>query len=381
LQIGVKPDAFNATLVPGDLVRVRLDRIASTGASSAHDFLYELDRIGKSVSGDVRLELTHFPVDTNNASIVAQEVNAAVGGGVLLPTGLTGITCDINSSSDTSVPADTSLDPSAWDTPEDDAFDFGISDLDPDSVGGGGFGGGFGGAQINNPSDDLGGQVGSSGSSSALTSDGDIDNPQVGDTLTAPEICEGGVVTFYRVDPTVPGGKVIAAQATSTYTMIVNDVDKSVYAEVSCPDPTSPTGYGEPIQIGPTPVIAPAGPPTAANITGTIPPPGNTTGATLILTNSGGVLVRQIIACESDVFQSISLPGGTGDFENVTGISVVTSESTCPGLLGQTILTLTIVGGTVTEVPLTIFYTYGIISDSQEWTMSWAGPGAVPYEP
>jgi hypothetical protein len=163
--------------------------------------------------------------------------------------------------------------------------------------------------------------------------------------------------------------------------MIVNDVDKSVYAEVSCPDPTSPTGYGEPIQIGPTPVIAAADPPTAANITGTIPPPGNTTGATLTLTNSGGVLVRQIIACESDVFQSISYPGGPGDFEDVIGISVTTYDSSCAGLIGQTVLMLTIVGGAVTEVPLTIAHTYGIISDSQEWTMSWAGPGAVPYEP
>jgi hypothetical protein len=349
-----------------------LDRIASTGASSAHDFLYELDRIGKSVSGDVRLELTHFPVDANNASTVAQEVNAAVGGGVLLPTGLTGITCDINSSSDTSVPADTSLDPSAWDTPEDDAFDFGISDFGGDA---------FDGGEIDNPSDDLDGQAGSSGSAPALTSDGETDCPKVGDTLTAPEICEGGQVVFYRNDPTVPGGRVIAAQATSTYTMIVDDVDKSVYAEVSCPDPTSPTGYGEPVRTEITQLIGPANPPLSANITGTIPPPGNTTGATLTLTNSGGVLVRQIIACESDLFQDIPLEGGTGTFENVTGISVVTSESTCPGLLGQTILTLTIVGGTVTEVPLTIFYTYGIISDSQEWTMSWAGPGAVPYEP
>jgi hypothetical protein len=30
---------------------------------------------------------------------------------------------------------------------------------------------------------------------------------------------------FYRVDPTVAGGRVLASQATSTYTMIINDVD------------------------------------------------------------------------------------------------------------------------------------------------------------
>jgi len=107
LQLGVKPDGYNPTLAAGDLVRVRLDRIASTGANSVHDYLYEVDRIGKSITGEVQLDLTHFPVDANLASVVAQEVNAATGSGLLLPTGLSGITCDVNSSSDTSVPAET----------------------------------------------------------------------------------------------------------------------------------------------------------------------------------------------------------------------------------------------------------------------------------
>jgi hypothetical protein len=385
LQIGVKPDAFNATLVPGDLVRVRLDRIASTGASSAHDFLYELDRIGKSVSGDVRLELTHFPVDTNNASIVAQEVNAAVGGGVLLPTGLTGITCDINSSSDTSVPADTSLDPSAWDTPEDDAFDFGISDLDPDSVGGGGFGGGFGGGQINNPSDDLDGQVGSFGSTPALTSDGDIDSPQVGDTLTAPEICEGGVVTFYRIDPTVPGGKVIAAQATSTYTMIVNDVDKSVYAEVSCPDPTSPTGYGEPIQIGPTPIISPdCSDIPGITYNGTVPPPGNTVGAQIILEN--GPITRSAFAnspndCTAEVLSPTTSASSSTTLQNVKGIELVSITGSC-GNTKELLWRVTYANDTVEDRNIiNIGDARGFAEFSASVTTTWSGAGAVTYCP
>jgi hypothetical protein len=107
LRLGVKPDAFNSTLGAGDLVRVRLERIASTGADSVHDYLYEVDRIGKSIGGEVQLDLTHFPVDANLASVVALEVNAATGSGLLLPTGLSGITCDVNSSGDTSVPAET----------------------------------------------------------------------------------------------------------------------------------------------------------------------------------------------------------------------------------------------------------------------------------
>lgn len=107
LRLAVKPDAFNPTLASGDLVRVTLQRTPSTGAASVHDYLYEVDRIGKSISGEVQLELTHFPVDASGASVVAQEVAAAVGSGLLLPTGLSGITCDINSFTDTSVPAET----------------------------------------------------------------------------------------------------------------------------------------------------------------------------------------------------------------------------------------------------------------------------------
>jgi len=107
LQLGVKPDGYNPTLAAGDLVRVRLERVASTGADSVHDYLYEVDRIGKSITGEVQLDLTHFPVDANLASVVAQEVNAATGTGLLLPTGLSGATCDVNSSANTSVPAET----------------------------------------------------------------------------------------------------------------------------------------------------------------------------------------------------------------------------------------------------------------------------------
>ena len=129
LQLGVKPDAFNPTLANGDLVRVRLERVASTGAASLHDYLYEVDRIGKSVSGEVLLELTHFPVDANRASVVAQEVAAATGTGLLLPTGLTGITCDVNSSADTSVPAETFTEGTFPD------YGIGISEIEEEELG------------------------------------------------------------------------------------------------------------------------------------------------------------------------------------------------------------------------------------------------------
>jgi hypothetical protein len=215
LQIGVKPDAFNPTLAPGDLVRVRLDRIASTGASSTHDFLYELDRIGKSVSGDVRLELTHFPVDATNASIVAQEVNAAVGGGVLLPTGLTGITCDINSSTDTSVPADTSLDPSAWNLPGFNTFDFGISNFGNDA---------FDGGEVSNPRDTLNGQTSEGPSISPANEDGNY----IGQTWTLEDCPSGCSIQWLR------NGQPISGATNASYTTTIEDAGSDV--AVQCCD-------------------------------------------------------------------------------------------------------------------------------------------------
>lgn len=232
LQIDVRPDAFNPTLAAGDLVRVRLERTPSTGGSSLHDYLYEVDRIGKSISGKVRLELTHFPVDSQLRSLVALEVDAATGAGFLLPTGLTGVTCDVNSSSDISIPADTSLDPG--NLPDSGSFEIGISELEEGEIGEGG----------DNPSIPSFPQP-------TPTSDGDIDSPVIGDTLGAPAICEGGIISWFRLDPSVEGGRVFLGGGPS-YTMVINDVDLSVYFEIVCPDPASSTGYGEPITSAPT---------------------------------------------------------------------------------------------------------------------------------
>ena len=228
LQISVRPDAFNETLGSGDLVRVRLERVASTGPASLHDYLYEVDRIGKSITGEVQLELTHFPVDASLASVVAQEVAAAVGGGLLLPTGLTGVTCDVNSSSDTSVPEEMFT---------DDFFpDYG-SDFDSIEESG------LDDPPVDNPEDEP-------APSSSLTSDGDIANPEAGDTLTTPIFCEGGAVTWYRKDASAPGGRVLvqAPESGASYTMTINDIDFSVYSETLCPDATTPVKSNE---VGP----------------------------------------------------------------------------------------------------------------------------------
>ncbi len=235
LQLGVKPDAFNATLAPGDLVRVRLERVASTGASSLHDYLYEVDRIGKSISGDVRLELTHFPVDANYASVVAQEVNAATGTGILLPTGLSGVTCDVNSSADTSIPADTSVD--TWVLPDLGAFDFQLS--------------GFGASGLNDPPVDNPGESSSSGGGNITGATGTSGNAQIGDTLNYDPGCPGAYIEWRLIDNTTGEFTVVGFGVAAPYIVGASANNKSVVGVGKCPDPSSPSGYGPEIVSAP----------------------------------------------------------------------------------------------------------------------------------
>jgi len=247
LQLGVKPDAFNSTLNPGDLVRVRLERVASTGASSLHDYLYEVDRIGKSISGDVRLELTHFPVDANYASVVAQEVNAATGTGILLPTGLSGVTCDVNSSVDTSVPADTSVD--TWVLPDLEAFDFQLS--------------GFGASGLNDPPVDNPAESSSTGDGNITGGTGTGGAAEFGDTLSYDPGCPNAFIEWRLVDDVTGAYTVVSSGVAATYTVaaVATQTGKSIVGIGRCPDPSAPAqtsgtlsipaGYGEPIVSSP----------------------------------------------------------------------------------------------------------------------------------
>ena len=154
--VKAKPEDYGGTVYQGQIVQVVLPRVASRGVPGEHRYLYEVERIGRSPNGEVSLDLIHFPVDIEGRSLVALDVAAATGGGILLDTGKSGTSCDVNSDSDLTIPADDSLDPSLWPLPGDDAFDvdlplsdFGTGTLGDglaDGDGYGGFGeGGFGG--------------------------------------------------------------------------------------------------------------------------------------------------------------------------------------------------------------------------------------------
>jgi hypothetical protein len=218
LQLGVKPDAFNPSLAAGDLVRVRLDRIASTGADSVHDYLYEVDRIGKSITGEVQLDLTHFPVDANLASVVAQEVNSATGTGLLLPTGLSGITCDINSSGDTSVPAETFTSGSFPD------YGSSFGSINESGLGGGG----------GNSSNSLDNQEDVAELGVGLQPEGALPGLPMASTG---DVCPGGTFAWFR------NGIQIAGATSSTYTPGIDDIGKNITHTVTCPDGSSTTSY------------------------------------------------------------------------------------------------------------------------------------------
>jgi hypothetical protein len=66
-----------------------------------------------------------------------------------------------------------------------------------------------------------------------------------------PPYCEGGRITWYRSNPAAPGGREVVGQG-DTYTVTPDDEGYPIYYEVECPDPTSPTDYGEPLKSGPT---------------------------------------------------------------------------------------------------------------------------------
>jgi hypothetical protein len=74
--------------------------------------------------------------------------------------------------------------------------------------------------------------------------------PALGNVLTAPTLCVGGVTTWYRINPAAPGGEVLLATGAS-YRLTSGDVGFSVYAVITCPGdpigtPTLPTDPVEP---------------------------------------------------------------------------------------------------------------------------------------
>lgn len=112
-RLRARPGGHSTTLAPGAVVRVTLPREASSGGEDTWDYLYQVERISKTLAGDVAYELTHLPVDADRRSLVALDVVSALGTGIVLSPQRSGILQDSNSSSDATIPADVGIDPTS----------------------------------------------------------------------------------------------------------------------------------------------------------------------------------------------------------------------------------------------------------------------------
>lgn len=111
IRFTARPQANTTAVTQGDIVKVRLSRQASTAGTSYHDFLYQVERITKTLAGELSYECTHFPVDSQGRSLIALAVANATASGTLLSSNKTGLGCDLNSATDTTVPAESFSDP------------------------------------------------------------------------------------------------------------------------------------------------------------------------------------------------------------------------------------------------------------------------------
>lgn len=222
LRLQAKPGTFNSTLTLGDIVRVQLKRESTPGEVTLHDYLYEVERINRDISGVVGLDLIHFPIDDQGRSLVALAVAGITAAGTLLPTGRTDFSCNVNNDTDAlpdtggNLPDLPSLPP--YEVP---AGSEGQPDDGPD-----------------NPPEPPAPELQIDGASGANEA------PVIGDTLTTVDICPGMYTEWYLV-PANGGARIPVSAGVATPFLIGPEITGfSVLGIGRCPDPSSPDGFG-----------------------------------------------------------------------------------------------------------------------------------------
>ena len=109
-RLTAKPQIHNQLLNQGDVVRVRVRRQTQATPVSYHDYLYQVERISKTLAGDVSYELMHLPVDAEGRSLITRDVLAVQPTGIILPNNRTGPSCDLYGDDDRTLPDDTGRD-------------------------------------------------------------------------------------------------------------------------------------------------------------------------------------------------------------------------------------------------------------------------------
>ena len=325
LRISVKPDAYNSTLELGDVVRVQLRRETDAAEFSLHDYFYEVERINKNTSGIVDLDLTHFPIDGENRSLVALKVAEAVGEGYVMPTGRANFDCDVSGRrTDTSTITELP-DPDPPVIPDPDNFEYNApkatitTDTTPLTINGvnipgtrndnlNSLGGVSADGGIDNPADPVEEQA-----PDITGATGDFGRPVDGDTLETAPLCPNGRIKWYKRDKNTNDRalvkeETISGSGSGSLSITTDEIDYFIEAETECPDPSSPTGYGAPLTqtVGPVEANYPFY--TYVRWTGTLKgPTGSTTVTSPWLLKTGTIAtIGPVFGCVSGTPQTSS---------------------------------------------------------------------------
>lgn len=101
IRFKVRPQSHNTLVTQGSLVRVRLARNPFGGSAGFHDYYYEVERITKTLAGDVQYECSHAPIGEDYRSLIAVDVANAQDSMTFFACNFTGVGCDVNGFDDT----------------------------------------------------------------------------------------------------------------------------------------------------------------------------------------------------------------------------------------------------------------------------------------
>ena len=247
IRFTAKPQANNLAVTQGDIIRVRLARQASTAGISYHDFLYQVERITKTLAGELSYECPHFPIDSQGRSLISLAVANATGGGLQLSSNKSGLGCDLNSASNTTVPAETFSDPDLSVTSSGSAINVGASGFEATP-----------GTVPTNPDDLLDSSASPQlGSLTPVTNTG---TPGVQFSQPA-ATCAGGQIILSTADLNPNTGDIISGtltqQVVSSWSIPTSSMRNNAYYQFSvrCPDasgnvdPSGNTGTGGIVQV------------------------------------------------------------------------------------------------------------------------------------
>jgi len=234
IRFATRPQAHNTIVNVGDIIYVNLKRQATNYVASSHSYLYQVERVGKTLAGDVTYEAVHFPVNNQNRSLIALDVAAAIGTGVLFSFSEDDFESpceDEASSTDTTVPPSVSIPPSSVNDPVIDGSQVIINRGTPNDINGDN-GNPFG------PGGDDGRDSSTPGGSPITGITGPNGTPQLGDTLGVSPCGNGaGCVTkWYGFDPDT-GQQITPELGTGAFLSLVSSmVGKGIGAYTTCPD-------------------------------------------------------------------------------------------------------------------------------------------------